>query len=193
MGDGRALYQLVAYRRPRRVLEIGTYGGVSTLYFATAARRFSPDGAKVTSVDIVDVNGASGPWKYIGLYRPPVENAALLELGDTLEFRVASSEDYLASSRERFDLIFLDGDHSPAVVYRELSLAFPLLAPGGVVLLHDYYPDGRPFGGGKGKVIRGPFTALRRIRSEGVAVDVVPFGVIPGNAEPSTLAAVVRL
>ena len=39
-GDRRALYQLVGHFKPRRVLEIGTYVGASTVHIASALRRF---------------------------------------------------------------------------------------------------------------------------------------------------------
>jgi hypothetical protein len=57
-GDRRALYHLIAHFQPKRVLEIGTHVGASTVYIASALRRFV-DGGQLTTADIADVNGTS--------------------------------------------------------------------------------------------------------------------------------------
>lgn len=36
-----------------------------------------------------------------------------------------------------YDLIFIDGDHHPQVVYRDLLLATQYLGKGGLLVLHD--------------------------------------------------------
>jgi predicted O-methyltransferase YrrM len=41
---------------------------------------------------------------------------------------------------QRPDAILIDGDHSYAGVKRDLELYFPLLRPGGVIVVHDYLP-----------------------------------------------------
>ena len=60
-----------------------------------------------------------------------------------VEFVVGDSIEYLSAIDERYDLIFLDGDHAAANVYRELPLALLRLNQEGVIVLHDYYPQGR--------------------------------------------------
>ena len=52
-GDRRALYHLVGYFKPCRVLEIGTHVGASTVHIASALRRFVGQGTLCTA-DIVD-------------------------------------------------------------------------------------------------------------------------------------------
>lgn len=94
-----------------------------------------------------------------------------------------------------FDLIFLDGDHSAAAVYREIPLALGLLRPGGVILLHDYFPDGRPLWG-NGEPILGPFKGARKHMRDGAGFDVIPLGRLEWptklGSNVTSLALVVR-
>jgi hypothetical protein len=69
-GDGRALYHLVGYFKPRRVLEIGTHVGASTVHIASSLHRFVDQGSLCTA-DISDVNGPEGAWQSSGMRRPP--------------------------------------------------------------------------------------------------------------------------
>lgn len=178
-GDGRALHALVGYLKPERVLEIGTNVGASMLHIALALRSVSA-GARLTTVDISDVNGADGAWRGGGLPMPPRGYAERLGCLDRIGFEVAPSVDFMRRMRGRaeFDFIFLDGDHAGAIVYREMSEALALLAPGGVIVLHDYYPRGRPLFPDRVR-IAGPYRALRRIRAENPAIAVHPLGALP--------------
>lgn len=55
----------------------------------------------------------------------------------------ATSDAYFAgiASDERFEVIFVDGDHSYRQSLRDLENALGALAPGGVVLAHDCNPE----------------------------------------------------
>lgn len=79
---------------------------------------------------------------------------------------------------QRFDFIFLDGDHAAKTVYREVSAALKLLNPGGVILLHDYFNDLKPLWSNN-ILLAGPYLGVRRIREEGVPVRVIPLGQLP--------------
>ncbi len=176
-GDRRALFYLVTALRPRRVLEVGTHIGASTLYIAQALKRTGGEGT-VTTVDVVDVNAAHGPWQQLGLPRAPEANAVRLGCRDRISFRAQSSLAFMQETEERFDLIFLDGDHSANAVYQEVAAGLRLLNPGGVILLHDYYPEARLMYP-DGTIIFGPFQALSRIGRENTAIKVCPLGALP--------------
>lgn len=182
-GDRRALYYLIRALRPARVLEVGTHIGASTLHIARALR--ANGSGSVTTVDITDVNGAGGAWKVVGQRMSPVEFARSLDCADRIEFVVANSLEYLATTRERYDLIFLDGDHSARTVYREVAQSLHALAPNGLILLHDYYPDGAalyPDGG----VILGPYRAFVRIGREEPRIAVRPLTPLPWETKQGT-------
>ncbi len=50
-----------------------------------------------------------------------------------VRFVASDSVDFLTNDTSRYNLIFLDGDHSAASVYRELPLALQRLADGGII------------------------------------------------------------
>jgi len=177
-GDRCALYYLIMALKPENVLEVGTHIGASTLHIARALKRLNQNGG-MTSVDIVDVNHPEqGAWKKLGLAQPPREFARQLECLDRIDFQTGASLELMRTTRQRYDLVFLDGDHSAPAVYQEVSAALSLLRTGGVILLHDYYPGAKPLYP-DGAMIGGPFHALERIRKENPAITVLPLGDLP--------------
>jgi predicted O-methyltransferase YrrM len=192
-GDRRALYYLIAKFQPKRVLEIGTHVGASTVYIASALRRFVPDG-RLTTVDIVDVNGPDSAWKSLGMSAPPARIISDLGLGGITTF-VTSPAAKILDAAERYDLIFLDGDHSPRAVYCETSAALGILSAPGVIVLHDFYPGGKPLTP-DGGVINGPSRAAGRIEAETRDIAFVPLGLLPwptkGGGNATSLALVAK-
>ncbi len=173
-GDRRALYYLIRGFRPARVLEVGTHIGASTVHIAAALRANA--GGALTTVDITDVNDpATRPWEHYGSRLAPAEMMSRMGMGGAVRFVTSPSIAFLETAPERFDLIFLDGDHSAATVYRELPAALRRLAPGGLILLHDYFPDGCPLWTGDA-VIAGPWLGVERLRQEGARLQVLPLG-----------------
>ena len=162
-GDCRALYYLVRALQPNQTLEIGTHIGASTVHIAAALRTAqSPPGSLVT-VDIRPVNDpVTRPWAQAGSALSPQEMMARLGMADAARFVTQSSLRFLAETDRQFDLIFLDGEHAASTVYRELSAALHSLAPNGIVLLHDYFPGGRPLWPDQ-VVIPGPWLATSRL------------------------------
>jgi predicted O-methyltransferase YrrM len=191
-GDRRALYHLIAHLRPRQALEIGTHVGASTIYIGSALRRFGSQ--KLTTADIADVNGPNGAWKSLGMSATPARYISDLGLEGIITFATKPAVEMLKTS-ERYDLVFLDGDHSALAVYREIAAALNILNPQGVIVLHDFYPGGKtltPDGG----AISGPSTAADRIIGETKDLVFVPLGVLPwatkGGGNATSLAIVTR-
>jgi len=118
-----------------------------------------------------------------------------LGCADFTRFTVADSTVFLQTCSERFDLIFLDGDHGEKTVYHEVPAALRLLNPGGVILLHDYFPDGKPLWSHKGALM-GPYIALRRLLAEGADFNVLPLGALEWETKRdstvTTLAVMAR-
>jgi predicted O-methyltransferase YrrM len=174
-GDRRALYYVVRALRPERVLEIGTHIGASTVHIAAALRAGGPDGM-LTTVDITDVNDTiAQPWRQHGSTLAPLTMVERMGMSGRVHFATAASLSFMAGSADRFDLIFLDGDHSAATVYREVPAALAHLRPGGVILMHDYFPRGRSLWPGD-RVIAGPWLGIARLREEGAELAVLPLG-----------------
>jgi predicted O-methyltransferase YrrM len=101
----------------------------------------------------------------------------------------------MLQTSERYDLIFLDGDHSTLAVYREISAALSILNPHGLIVLHDFYPVGKPLTP-DGGAIKGPSTAADRIMSETRDLVFFPLGILPwqtkGGGNATSLALVTR-
>ena len=181
-GDRRAVYYLIRALRPRHVLEIGTNVGASTLHIAAAMKRNNADGkgeCNLVTVDIADVNDASnGFWKQAGLPRSPRDNMAQLGMAGCIEFVVADSLNYFDRHADRYDFIFLDGDHAASTVYQELPRALKHLRAGGTIMLHDFFPRQRPLWS-NGAVVLGPSLAMERYQEEGAKARVLPLGALP--------------
>lgn len=194
-GDQRAIFHLIRSLNPRRVLEVGTNVGFSTLHIA-AALDVNGAGGRITTVDIADVNDpADQPWKDCGQPYSPRDMLAAGGYGDTIDFVAQSSLVFLDNCKDRFDFIFLDGSHEAEVVYQEVPKAIEVLAPNGVILLHDFYA-GLTFLWDNKKIIPGPCIAIERLRAEGAALEVIPLGALPwptkGKSHMTSLALLLR-
>jgi predicted O-methyltransferase YrrM len=179
LGERRAIYYLVAALKPRRVLEVGTHLAASTLLIAKALATHVGHQARLTTVDIFDVNDArTGAFARRGLSSPRAI-ADQLGLSDIVQFETRTALDLLGETEERFDLIFLDGDHSAVAVYQEVAAALSRLARDGTILLHDYHPNNQHVFK-TGSPIPGPYLAgLRIAREQGRSVGILPLGNLP--------------
>ncbi len=197
-GDRRALYYLVRSLRPRSILEIGTSIGASTIHAAAALKtnRLEDDQPyRLTTVDIVDVNNtAQKPWVDEGATYSPRDMLRRIGAADDVTFVTAPSLHYLASCEDRYDFVFLDGDHSATTVYQEIPPALRVLRQGGVILLHDYFPDLGPLWSDR-SLIPGPWLATQRLIRECGKLRALPLGALPWktklNSQVTSLALLV--
>ena len=198
-GDRRALYYLMRSLRPKSILEVGTSIGASTIHTALALKANQLEDIdhpyRMTTVDIVDVNDAAAkPWLAQGSPYSPKELLMKNGVADYVTFVAAPSLQYLESCNDRYDFVFLDGDHSAATVYREIPQALRVLRPGGVILLHDYFPNLDPLWS-DGSLIPGPWLATQRLMRECVGLRVLPLGALPWptklNSQVTSLALLV--
>lgn len=139
------LLDVVVRQRPRRVLEIGTARGGTLYLFSRAA---APD-ALLLSVDLPHgpFGGGYPLWKE-PLYRSfagPGQSIELLR-SDSRNPEVVRRVKQLAT--KGLDLLYIDGDHSYDGVRGDFETYFPLVAPGGLVAIHDVHPGSRPENGG---------------------------------------------
>lgn len=114
---GRFLHALILARRPRRILELGTSYGYSTLFLADAARIV---GARVITMELAD-------------YKQAHARAELAEAGlaDVVDFRCGDAVAMTAADPGQFDFALLD-------IWKELYLPcfealYPRLADEGVI------------------------------------------------------------
>lgn len=183
-GDRQAIYKLISALQPQSILEISTHIGFSTLYMALAAKTYSDD-FKLTTVDIIDVNAPHGPWSQCGLQDSPWSLAEDLNCAWNIQFVKKDAQNFLKSYDQKFDFIFLDGDHSARGVYNEIALAGKVLNNNGIILLHDYYPGANALFP-DGSIIYGPYYAGERLKQENGDFDILPLGPLPWITKQNT-------
>lgn len=187
-GDRRALYYLVRKLKPLRILEIGTHIGSSTVALALAAKRNRVDGipTEIVTADIRDVNDPlRRPWEAYGSPSSPRDLVAALGCESFVRFDVGPSVEILARKDESFGLVFLDGSHAASVVYSEVPRALDRLEPAGVIVLHDFFPGGRPLWKGL-RPVPGPDLAISRFCAEGANFSALPLGNLPWPTKAGT-------
>lgn len=178
MVDGMIIYHLVHHLRPCLVLEIGTHLGSSTVHMAAALRDVMGNGAdsphRCITVDIRDVNDeVARPWSKYGAKYSPRQMVEMIGCQEIVDFVIADSTEFLRSPRNRYDLVFLDGNHSAKVVYKEISLALRVLNPDGIILLHDVHQNYRLFSSTQ-SLVPGPYLAARRVLAENPSLEMIP-------------------
>ena len=114
---GWFLHSLVLARRPKRVLELGTSYGYSTLFLADAVRQV---GGTLITMELVDYKQAAA--------RAMLEQAGLAEVVD---FRLGDAVSLIAADPGPFDLVLLD-------IWKELYVpcleaVYPKLSDEGVI------------------------------------------------------------
>jgi predicted O-methyltransferase YrrM len=128
--QGKFLHLLVKMMQPRRVLEIGTLGGYSTLWMARAL----PKDGRIVSLEFSP--------KHAEVARANLKNARLL---DRVDLRVGRALDSLpvleSSGAGPFDLIFIDADKPSNPEY--LKWALKLSRPGTAILVDNVVRDGK--------------------------------------------------
>lgn len=119
---------LAKLAKGKRVLEIGSYLGRSTICMGQTA-------AEIVSVDPRDGRATSNEKPTLGEF---LNNIAKYQI-ENVKVQVCTSEAYAESwDGEKFDLVFIDGDHSHAAVKHDIDLALRVLADGGLIAFHDY-------------------------------------------------------
>jgi hypothetical protein len=139
------------------VLEIGTYCGKSTLYLAAAALEmgtvcFSVDhhrGSEEMQAgwehhDPSVVDPTTGRIDTLPLARRTVAEAGL---EDTIVLVVGPSTVVGAHWSTPLALLFIDGGHGGDVAWADYLTWSPKVAPGGLLAIHDVFPD--PADGGR--------------------------------------------
>ncbi len=123
--QGKLLELLARIQGARRILELGTLGGYSTIWLA---RALPPDGRLVT----LEVDAG-----FAAVARGNVERAGLAHL---VEVRVGPALETLPKLKGPFDLIFLDADKANNAEY--LARAVELSRPGTLIVADNVVRDG---------------------------------------------------
>jgi predicted O-methyltransferase YrrM len=185
-GDIKAIFFLIRFFKPKSVLEIGTHIGASTVNIASALKlNHTEFNIKPTfrTLDIRNVNSTSEkPWLNFGTEHSPLDMIKKIQCESFVEFITDTSINYFENTSDNYDFIFLDGDHSATFVYQEIPLALNKINKGGVILLHDYFPNGKPLWSND-SIIDGPYLATERLIREGANIVIIPLGALPWSTK----------
>jgi predicted O-methyltransferase YrrM len=139
------------------ILEVGTYCGKSTVYLGAAAKE---SGCTVFTVDhhrgsdenqegwehhdpsVVD--RSTGRMDTLPFARRAVEAAGL---EDHVVLVVGRSETVAGAWRHPLGMVFIDGGHGEDVAWMDYRCWSPKVATGGLLAIHDVFPD--PADGGR--------------------------------------------
>ena len=127
--QGRFLELLVRMRGARRILEIGTLGGYSTIWMA---RALPADGRVVT----LEYSPRHAEVARANFERAGVAGRVEVRVGAALE----SLQDVEADGLAPFDLVFIDADKSNNANY--IDWAVKLSNPGAVIVVDNVIRDG---------------------------------------------------
>jgi predicted O-methyltransferase YrrM len=124
--QGKFLHLMVKIAGARRVLEIGTLGGYSTAWMASAL----PADGRLVSLEYAS--------HHAEVARDNIARAGLLE---QVEIRQGAALELLPALEGPFDLVFIDADKPNNPGY--LDWAVKLSRPGTVIILDNVVRDGR--------------------------------------------------
>jgi predicted O-methyltransferase YrrM len=124
--EGRLLEFLVFAKQPRRVLELGTYSGYSSL---SMAAMLPPDG----HIDTCEVDET-----HAAVARRYLDEAGV---GDRVTIHVGPALETIERLDGEYDLIFIDADKLNYPAYYDALV--PRLAPDGIMLLDNTLWSGR--------------------------------------------------
>jgi predicted O-methyltransferase YrrM len=171
--EGLALHEAgLAAGRVGPLLEIGSYCGKSAVYLGTAARAsgtvlFTVDhhrgseenqaGWQHHDPDVVDPG--TGRMDTLPFLRRTIERAGL---EDVVIAVVGDSRTCARHWSTPLGLLFIDGGHALAVAMADYEAWSGLVAPGGLLVIHDVFED--PADGGQA-----PFAVWRTAVTDGLA------------------------
>ncbi len=140
------LFRLVRSLPAAQILEIGRFYGGSAFLFAVA----SDQGGMITSIDIAPQND---PVLRVALKNSGLDHKVRLLVGDS-----GKGE----PSMERYDLVFVDGDHSYRGARKDYERWKNSVKPGGYLAFHNA-ADGR----GRTVTAPGAFRLIQEITARG--------------------------
>ena len=133
-----ALLKLLAGNPPKTLMELGTNKGGTFFLFTRVA---APD-ATLVSLDLPPelYTGGYKHWqgRLYATFGREQQQVKLLR-ADSHNPRTVDLVQQATGGR-KLDFLLIDGDHSYAGVKRDFELYSPLVAPGGLVALHDIVP-----------------------------------------------------
>lgn len=129
--EAKALESLA---KDKRVLEIGSYCGLSTVVMGRVANH-------VTAVDYFDGRATPHPQNTLAQFKANIERYGVAHKVAIMHpSELATGE----LPREEYDLAFIDGAHDYESVKSDIISSLNLLKPDGLLVFHDYKHPSHP-------------------------------------------------
>ena len=128
--QGKLLYLFAKLSRSKKILEVGTLAGYSTIWMAKAL----PEGGRLISLEI-DQHHAEVARKNID--RAGLSSQVEIRVGKAIDLLPQLVKDHAGP----FDMIFIDADKPPYTEYFEWSLQ--LSRPGTLIIADNVIRDGK--------------------------------------------------
>ena len=168
--EADALRSAAAVAQPSTWLEVGTYCGKSTVHLGSVAR---DRGAHLVTIDHHHGSEENQPgWEWhdptlVDPYTGRMDTLPLLrhtladaDLESTVSVIVASTQQAASWWRTPIALLFLDGNHTEQTAQHDYAAFSAHLVPGGLLAVHDVFPDPRDGG-------QAPWHVVERALEEG--------------------------
>jgi len=172
--QGKLLHLLARAFGARRVLEVGTLGGYSTIWLARAL----PVDGELVSLELDPTHAAVAR-----------ENLAAAGIAAVVRVIDGPAAETLPRLTGPFDLVFIDADKPPNPTY--FTEALRLTRPGGVIILDNVVRGGAVLDPDGDASVRGTRTALEMMAAE-PRVSATAIQTVGGKGHDGFALAVVR-
>ena len=139
--NAAAMFVLLEEIRPRRIVEIGSYLGKSTTFFALVARALRPEGVEVVAID--PHTGDRQQMEGLGVQKLPSfdlfeSHISAAGVADIVRPIVKRSSEAEVDWAGEIDFLYIDGWHSYDAAIDDGQAWIPHLTPSGAVFFDDY-------------------------------------------------------
>ncbi|MCG8413848.1 MAG: class I SAM-dependent methyltransferase [Pseudomonadales bacterium] len=128
-------YDIVAAIRPRLIVELGTYSGLSFFTFCQAAQEQNVESIAY-AVDTWEGDEHTGAYGE-EIFSRVRDHAREHYRGFTYLLRMRFDDAVTQFDDESIELLHIDGLHTYQAVKHDFDTWYPKLAPGGILLFHD--------------------------------------------------------
>ena len=138
ISDQKLFFFIISYFKPKNILEIGTHLGNSLNSLAGSLKSNKLFNSTIDTVDIYDVNKSN---KYIKFKEKnsPIRLLQKNNISNLVNFYKDGSDAFFKKNNKKYDLIFIDGNHTIDQAFKDIANAFNCLNKNGIIIIHDYY------------------------------------------------------